>query len=258
MSRLLGLFVCCCLGAALPASAFTYYSEQNMPFNGQDEKGNSTGLAVELLRLMWQEMGEPEQPIHFMPWAKAWYLLTQQPDAVLFTTAHTRARDPHFLWVCPISYSRVALLGRKKDAPKVTGKADLAKLQIGVMQADVGEQLLLNRGVSPLNLMSVERMDQVVRQLIMARTDLVAGNEVMLFHQLKELGFKPDDFVTVAVLEEQDNCFAFNPQADKNEVARIQQALDKVRQGDEFKRLIARYEHLNPPHSADSQPTHIE
>ncbi len=52
MSRLLGLFVCCCLGAALPASAFTYYSEQNMPFNGQDEKGNSTGLAVELLRLM--------------------------------------------------------------------------------------------------------------------------------------------------------------------------------------------------------------
>ena len=177
---------------------------------------------------------------------------------MLFTTAHTKERDPHFLWVCPISHSRVALVGRKQDAPKVASKADLAKLQIGVMQADVGEQLLLNRGVSPLNLMSVERMDQVVRQLIMARTDLVAGNEVMLFHQLKELGFKPDDFVTVAVLEEQDNCFAFNPQADKNEVARIQQALDKVRQGDEFKRLIARYEHLNPPHNADSQPTHIE
>ncbi len=138
MSRLLSLMICCCLGTALPASAFTYYSEQNMPFNGQDEQGNSTGLAVELLRLMWQEMGEPEQPIHFMPWAKAWYLLTQQPDAVLFTTAHTQARDPHFLWVCPISHSRVSLVGRKRDAPKVTGKADLTKLQIGVMQADVG------------------------------------------------------------------------------------------------------------------------
>ncbi|MBL0667653.1 substrate-binding periplasmic protein [Aeromonas jandaei] len=254
LSALLGF----ALLVALPAHAFIYYSEQNMPLNGQDKNGQPVGMAVELLRLIWRELGEPVQPIHFMPWARGWYLLTQQPEAVLFTTAHTKERDPHFLWVCPISYSRVALLGRKKDAPKVTGKADLAKLQIGVMQADVGEQLLLNRGVSPLNLMSVERMDQVVRQLIMARTDLVAGNEVMLFHQLKELGFKPDDFVTVAVLEEQDNCFAFNPQADKNEVARIQQALDKVRQGDEFKRLIARYEHLNPPHSADSQPTHIE
>ncbi|MDT9150916.1 hypothetical protein RSW37_24610, partial [Escherichia coli] len=88
-----------------------------------------------------------------------------------------------------------------------------------VMQADVGEQLLLNRGISPANLMSVERMDQVVRQLIMARTDLVAGNEVMLFHQARQLGFSPDTFVTVATLADQDNCFAFNPAADKQQVA---------------------------------------
>ncbi|WAF68200.1 transporter substrate-binding domain-containing protein [Aeromonas dhakensis] len=254
MSRLLGLFVCCCLGAALPASAFTYYSEQNMPLNGLDAAGNSTGLAVELLRLMWQEMGEPEQPIHFMPWAKAWYLLTQQPDAVLFTTAHTRARDPHFLWVCPISHSRVSLVGRKRDAPKVTGKADLTKLQIGVMQADVGEQLLLNRGISPANLMSVERMDQVVRQLIMVRTDLVAGNEAMLFHQARQLGFAPETFVTVATLADQDNCFAFNPAADKQQVARLQQALDKVRQGEAFKQLIARYQDVVQPPPADHLP----
>ncbi|MDM5065487.1 transporter substrate-binding domain-containing protein [Aeromonas salmonicida] len=242
MSRLLSLIICCCLGAPLPVSAFTYYSEQNMPLNGLDEQGKSTGLAVELLKLMWQEMGEPEQPIHFMPWAKAWYLLTQQPDAVLFSTAHTKARAPHFLWVCPISHSRVSLVGRKRDAPNVSNKADLAKLQIGVMQADVGEQLLLNRGISPANLMSVERMEQVVRQLIMARTDLVAGNEMMLFHQAKALGFPSDTFVTVATLAEQDNCFAFNPAADKRQVARLQQALDKVRKGEAFKRLIASYQ----------------
>ncbi|WP_378081099.1 substrate-binding periplasmic protein [Aeromonas bestiarum] len=255
MSRLLSLMICCCLGAALPVSAFTYYSEQNMPLNGQDEQGKSTGLAVELLRLMWQEMGEPEQPIHFMPWAKAWYLLTQQPDAVLFTTARTQARDPHFLWVCPISHSRVSLVGRKRDAPRVASKADLARLQIGVMQADVGEQLLLNRGISPANLMAVERMDQVVRQLIMARTDLVAGNEVMLFHQARQLGFPSDTFVTVATLAEQDNCFAFNPAADKQQVARLQQALDKVRQGEAFKRLIARYQDVVQSPPADHLPT---
>ena len=55
MSRLLSLMICCCLGTALPASAFTYYSEQNMPFNGQDEQGNSTGLAVELLPLTGEQ-----------------------------------------------------------------------------------------------------------------------------------------------------------------------------------------------------------
>jgi ABC-type amino acid transport substrate-binding protein len=258
MRRLLSALASLALFIALPAPAFIYYSEQNMPLNGQDENGQPVGLAVELLRLMWREMGEPEQPIHFLPWARGWYLLTQQPEAVLFTTAHTKARDPHFLWVCPISFSRVALVGRKQDTPKVTSKGDLDKLQIGVMQADVGEQLLLNRGISPLNMMAVERMDQVVRQLIMARTDLVAGNEVMLFHQVKELGFPPEDFVTVAVLEEQDNCFAFNLRADKQKIAKLQQALDRVRQGDEFKRLIARYERLAAPHRVDDSPPHIE
>ncbi|MCF5858558.1 substrate-binding periplasmic protein [Aeromonas veronii] len=241
LSALLGF----ALLVTLPAHAFIYYSEQNMPLNGQDKNGQPVGMAVELLRLIWRELGEPVQPIHFMPWARGWYLLTQQPEVVLFTTAHTKERDPHFLWVCPISYSRVALLGRKKDAPKVTGKADLAKLQIGVMQADVGEQLLLNRGISPGNMMAVKRMEQVVRQLIMARTDLVAGNEVMLRHQAKELGFPSEDFVTVAIIEEQDNCFAFNLRADKQQVARLQQALDKVRQGDEYKQLVKRYQLLS-------------
>ncbi|MFB2864382.1 substrate-binding periplasmic protein [Aeromonas sp. MdU4] len=253
MRRLLPALACFALLVAPQASAFIYYSEQNMPLNGQDKNGQPVGLAVELLRLMWREMGEPEQPIHFLPWARGWYLLTQQQEAVLFTTAHTKERDPHFLWVCPISHSRVSLVGRKKDAPKVASTEDLAKLQIGVMQADVGEQLLLNRGVSPSNMMSVERMEQVVRQLIMARTDLVAGNEVMLRHQARELGFPNEDFVTVAILEEQDNCFAFNLAADKQQIAHLQQALDKVREGDEYKQLMARYQQFsilpetNPP-----------
>jgi len=152
MRCLLSALVSLTLLVALPAPAFIYYSEQNMPLNGRNKDGQPVGLAVELLRLMWREMGEPEQPIHFLPWARGWYLLTQQPEAVLFTTAHTKERAPHFLWVCPISHSRVALVGRKQDAPSVTSKSDLATLQIGVMQADVGEQLLLNRGVSPANM----------------------------------------------------------------------------------------------------------
>jgi ABC-type amino acid transport substrate-binding protein len=254
MRHLLSVLASLVLFIALPAPALIYYSEQNMPINGQDKNGQPTGLAVELLRLMWLEMGEPEQPIHFLPWARGWYLLTQQKEAVLFTTAHTKERAPHFLWVCPISHSRVALVGRKTDAPSVSSKADLAKLQIGVMQADVGEQLLLNRGISPANLMAVERMDQVVRQLIMARTDLVAGNEVMLRHQAKEMGFPSENFVTVAILAEQDNCFAFNPAADKQQVARLQEALDKVRKGEAFKQLLARYQDVVQTLPADNLP----
>ena len=61
-------------------------------------------------------------------------------------------------------------------------------------------------------------------------------------------------FVTVATLADQDNCFAFNPAADKQQVARLQQALDKVRQGEAFKQLIARYQDVVQPPPADHLP----
>ena len=48
LSALLGF----ALLVALPAHAFIYYSEQNMPLNGQDKNGQPVGMAVELLRLI--------------------------------------------------------------------------------------------------------------------------------------------------------------------------------------------------------------
>ena len=101
---------------------------------------------------------------------------------------------------------------------------------------------------------SVPRMDLVVRQLLLARTDLVAGNETMLRYQIRQLGYEPRQFVTVAVLAEQDNCFAFNPAVDPAEVALLQQALDRVRQGPAFQALQARYEDMLNPSTHERLP----
>lgn len=224
-----------------PLAALTYYAEQDLPFSGQDQEGRGTGFSIEVLRLMWQELGQEEAPIQFQPWARGWYLLTQQPDAVLISTARTPSRASQLQWVCPISSARIVLMARADALPTIQRGADLLALRIGVMQADVGEQLLLNRGVPPSQLMTVPSMDRVARLLLLARTDLVAGNEVILRHQIRQLGYPEEQFVTVAVLARQDNCFAFNAAVDPAEVARLQQALDKVRQGPAFRALQARY-----------------
>ncbi|MGK4474982.1 substrate-binding periplasmic protein [Aeromonas molluscorum] len=257
MMLMVRLFVSLGLLAALvstPATALTYYSEQNLPFNGVDEQGHSSGFSVELLRLMWQELGQDEAQIQFLPWSQAWYLLTQQPDAVLLTTARTLPRAHHLQWVCPISRSRIVLMARADHLPQIRHRADLLTLKIGAMQADVGEQLLLNRGMPPTQLMTVPRMDLVVRQLLLSRTDLVAGNETMLRYQIRQLGYPAQQFVTVAVLAEQDNCFAFNPAVDPAEVALLQQALDKVRQGPAFQALQTRYKEMLNQTADDALP----
>lgn len=90
-----------------------YITEEYKPYNYADASGAPTGLAVELLQLVWKKTNTPAQPVTIMPWARGYYLLTQKPNAVLFSTARTQAREDLFKWVCPIGYSEYILLGRK-------------------------------------------------------------------------------------------------------------------------------------------------
>ncbi|MFL9592425.1 substrate-binding periplasmic protein [Aeromonas schubertii] len=240
MRHLLILLWCC----TLPLWALTYYSEENQPLNGQGPRGEASGFSVELLKLVWQEMEEKEHPIHFLPWSQGWYLLTQQPGVVLFATSRTRARAPHFLWACPISVSQISLIGRKQDKHVIHSLEDLRALRIGAMKADVGEQLLLNAGLSPQGIMSVDRMEQVVRQLALSRTDLVSANQDLLLHQIGRMGFNRDEFEIVATLSQQESCFAFNPTTSPEEVQHFQQALKRVMKSQAYRALTDKYAHM--------------
>ena len=64
-----------------------YITEEYKPYNYADASGAPTGLAVELLQLVWKKTNTPAQPVTIMPWARGYYLLTQKPNAVLFSTA---------------------------------------------------------------------------------------------------------------------------------------------------------------------------
>ena len=75
------------------------------------EDGAPTGFAIDLLHLVWQKTGTPVQPVSILPWARGYYLLTQKPNVVLFSTARTEARNPLFKWACPIGYAEIVLMG---------------------------------------------------------------------------------------------------------------------------------------------------
>ena len=44
-----------------------YLSEISPPYNFSDERGQPTGLSVELLQLIWQARGMAPQPIRILP-----------------------------------------------------------------------------------------------------------------------------------------------------------------------------------------------
>ena len=97
---------------ASPALASLHYlTEEYKPYNFTGEDGAPTGFAIDLLHLVWQKTGTPVQPVSILPRARGYYLLTQKPNVVLFSTARTEARNPLFKWACPIGYAEIVLMG---------------------------------------------------------------------------------------------------------------------------------------------------
>ena len=52
--------------AHVTAAPLTFLSEQNPPVNYEDSRQKAAGFSVELLRLVWQKMSVPQQPIKFL------------------------------------------------------------------------------------------------------------------------------------------------------------------------------------------------
>ncbi|MCR3970346.1 transporter substrate-binding domain-containing protein [Aeromonas veronii] len=128
------LLLCWASTARADLGKLEYLTEEYPPYNFSDPQGQPTGLAVDLLQMIWQHSGVPPQPVRILPWARGYYLLTQKPNVVLFSTARTQAREGLFKWVCPIGYSEYILLGRKAQNITLTAFDQMSQYKISAEQ----------------------------------------------------------------------------------------------------------------------------
>ena len=233
--------------ATEPFPALNYYTEQAPPYNFQAGKGPIDGFSVRLLELVLQELGAPPPKIQLLAWDRAYYLLTQQPDAVLFTLSRTPHRFPQFKWACPISRSRVVILGKADNSPKLEQLTDLKAQKIGAIRADVGEQLLLNQQVSEQQIVATQNMHQLLRLFVANRLPFIAVHEITAQYELSQLGQKPQTFRSALILATLDDCYAFNAAISDEVVQRFQQALRQLQQRPEFGQLQAEYQLISVP-----------
>ncbi|MFB2862074.1 substrate-binding periplasmic protein [Aeromonas sp. MdU4] len=218
-----------------------YLSEDYKPYNYLDDSDNPTGFAVDLLKLVWQKTNTPEQPITIMPWARGYYLLTQKPNAVLFSTARTQARDPLFKWACPIGYAEIVLVGMADHKINITKLDDAKTFNIGAVRADVGEQLLLNNGFDETKIIAANRLAQALKMLTSGRVDMVSTNKTTMEQQIQEQKLDPAKFKEQWQLSSEQFCYAFSHPVSDELVKEFQNGLTQVLAGSEYPQLHNKY-----------------
>lgn len=238
MRAVLTLLLALCLVAApAPASAkavdfskLTVMTEQYPPYNflrnGQ-VVGLSTDVVVEALR----RMGAPQQrgDILLLPWAQGYRRVQKDAGNVLFSMTRTPEREDLFQWAGPLSTVNIGLVARKDAGITVADIQDLRRHRVGVVRDDVGQQLLVSRGVPQDELDVANDSLSNIRKLDKGRIDLFCYDVSVVRHLLAQEGMDPQDFEPVFTLLTADMYVAFNRDEDPALVAAFQQAIDAIR-----------------------------
>ncbi|MCJ2164941.1 MULTISPECIES: transporter substrate-binding domain-containing protein [unclassified Pseudodesulfovibrio] len=216
-----------------------YLTEEYYPYN-YTENGTVTGLAVDLLKQTWDQIGIPHQPITSLPWARAYQRLRLEPFTMLFCMARTVERENEFLWAGPIRVVRFVLIAKKERGIAMNNLCDLAGLKVGTLRDDITDTLMQGyRDVARVE--PVADMQQNIDKLMDDRLDLVAYEERSWHKMAERNGFSQEDFDTVFILRETPVYYAFHRATPPGIVRTFQSALDRVKAGPAYQELLNTY-----------------
>ncbi|MGF1740541.1 transporter substrate-binding domain-containing protein [Vibrio profundum] len=245
----LAMFSCSVLSARSPSlSSLNFLTEDYPPYNYR-EGSKLTGIAVDLLLRASQVAGEPikESSVLVLPWSNAYRSALVQDGTVVFSTTRTPSREHLFHWVGPISSTKIVVLASKSNRIDIHRPEDFSRYRIGVIQDDVGHQLMMELGVSPSKLHPHDDAQFLARQLKTGRIDLWAYEENVARWWLDKSGYNTSDFEALYILQQGELYYAFNKNVDITLVHKLQRAIDKLksdpsRQGiTEYQAILNKY-----------------
>ncbi len=228
------------LSAQLKPQDLKYMTEDYPPNNFVNEYGILTGASVEIVKAIWKDMGIEEQKIHLYPWARAYQQVLTNPGQVLFTMSRSEARIPLFKWVGPLSSSKHLIVAYKSDETviKIDSLSQLSQYSVAAVRADVGEQILISKGV-PESIFHVSPiMKDAIRTLVEGKVDLLSiGYEAM--STIQRQSGENSKFYVVHTIDVSHDYIAFSKDIPDSLVAQFQQSLHSI--SEEHQKILDKY-----------------
>ena len=213
-----------------------YMTEEYPPLN-YIEDGKIKGLSVELLKLMWEKMGYPEQKIEVLLWAQGYKKALENKNHVLFSTIRTKEREPLFKWVGPIAASELVLVGLTKNKIKINSLEDAKKYSIGTVREDATEQILIQAGFSKIQPVSKIKLN--IKKLKAGRIDLLIYDKRSIYNEIKDLNYDAKEFEAIFKVDAESDHFAFHRGTPDLLIKKFQKALDSL--ADEHQAILKKY-----------------
>lgn len=171
-----------CLCAPVGASEKVRIVTEHLPpyqFIGTNNK--LTGLGVDIVKLMFAELGE-QPKIELLPWARAYDLALNHRNVMIFTILRSEQRQKQFKWVGDFLVQNYYFLALKNRGDiNIRNIQDVKQHLVGVSRDSFEHQLLLKYGFYiEKNLHVNVAQLPLIEMLYAGKVDMIFGSKITL------------------------------------------------------------------------------
>jgi polar amino acid transport system substrate-binding protein len=225
---------------SLHAQTLTGYTEQWPPYN-YEEAGEVKGIASDVLRAICVD-AKLICNLNLVPWARAYKIVSNAPNTVLFTTARKASREKEFLWVGPLLPRSTWVYVKTATDKAGSADRDMTQFRFGIVRDEAARQDLIQAGVPASSLVEDSSNATVLRLLLAEAVDAMVDTEVGMAWSLRSASLPPTAVTKFSKLSEDGGYYyALNLQTDPAVVHRMQASLDKLRRSGRLDAITRQY-----------------
>ncbi len=212
----------------LQATTIDVVTEYLPPFQIKMPDDTLGGYATEVITELFKLTGDTANT-QVLPWARAYEMAKNNKNTLIYSIAHTKAREAQFHWVGSLKFERFNFWGLKsKFKANHIPFPTLKLMSIASSNEYNSSQYLKKMGF--INIYHVVRNELSVLMLEKERVDIILSNELVLKSLCKTLGF---DFSKLQKLQEaiglqNDLSIAFSLNTDPDIIKRYQAAYTQL------------------------------
>ena len=210
----------------------------NMAKNGKNfaKDENIEGIAVDIMRETFKRAGISYNLTLRFPWERIYKLALEKPGYGVFVMARLPDREALFKWVGPIGPDDWVLLAKADSKIQLESLEQARRYKIGAYKGDAIAESLDKQGLKPM----VALRDQDNAQKLMeGQIDLWATGDPAGRYLARQVGV--NGLKTVLRFNSAQLYLALNKDVPDEVVARLQAALDELRNSGRIDEIMARY-----------------
>ncbi len=233
------------LAWAQPVDKIRFITENYPPYN-YNHDGKVIGIQTDILCHILKKMNSKttRSDIDLLPWSRGYRTIQNSRNTCLFGMARIPLREHLFKWVGPIIYGKTVIIAKRSSNIEIGNFKDLDKYRIGVVKDDIGEKLLLQKGINPKKIISsfgIDAAKEIIVELNLGIIDVWSFGELPARWILRQYGYSSKAFKIVYTLNENRAFYAFSKDVKDDLINDMQNKLDEIKKQGMYQKILDNY-----------------